>query len=111
MNYYEIWFNLAPGANDMDVTQAVQAYLDHLKMLGTLEGYHITRRKFGFGPSFLPEFHVSIAFRDLAQLDSAFNQAAKRSGELEKLHHDVYSRVTNFMSGLYRDFPDPVRQA
>jgi len=110
MDYYEIWFNLAPGANDLELVRAVRAYLDYLRSQGRLEDYKITRRKFGFGPSWMPEWHVSIAFRDLAQLDSAFDVAATRSGEVEKLHHEVYSRVKDFQSALFRDFPDPVRQ-
>jgi len=32
--------------------------------------------------------------------------AAARSGEVEKLHAAVYSRVMNARFGLARDFPD-----
>jgi hypothetical protein len=109
VNYYEIWFNLAPGAKDLELSSAVQAYLDHLKAQGKLEWWRLTRRKFGFGPSWMPEWHVTIAFRDLSQLDSAFNVAAARHGETERLHVEVYSRVKDFQSALYRDFPDAVR--
>ena len=31
------------------------------------------------------------------------------AGPLEPLHHEVYSRVKDFKSALYRDFPDDVR--
>ncbi len=109
MNYYEIWVDLAPGAKDMELVRAVQNYLNHLKGLGTLESYCIHRRKFGFSPPQFGEFHISIAFKDLAQLDQAFFSAATRGPDIEPLHHEVYSRVTNFKSALYRDFPDEVR--
>jgi hypothetical protein len=109
MNYYEIWVDLAPGAKDLELVQAVRNYLDHLKGHGKLESYSIHRRKFGFSPPHLGEFHISIAFQNLAQLDEAFFSAATRGPDIEPLHHEVYSRVANFKSALYRDFPDEVR--
>lgn len=109
MNHYEIWVNLAPGANDLEFVRAVQNYLGFLKCQGKLEYYTIRRRKFGFSPPGFGEFYISIAFKDLAQLDQAFFVAATRDETVEPLHHEVYSRVTDFKSALYRDFPDEVR--
>lgn len=111
MNHYEIWVNLAPGAKDMEFVQAVRNYLDHFKVQGKLETYTIRRRKFGFGPPDLGEFYISIAFSDLAQLDQAFFTAATRDDVVEPLHHAVYSRVCDYKSALYRDFPDEVRES
>ncbi len=48
--------------------------------------------------------------RDLVQLEQAFGAVAERSGKREELHRTVYSRVRNFRSALYRDFPDPQRR-
>jgi hypothetical protein len=110
VNHYEIWVDLAPGAKDLEFIDAVHAYLGHIQSQGKLDSYTIRRRKFGFGPDGLGEFYISIAFQDLAQLDSAFFVAATRDAVVEPLHHAVYSRVTNYKSGLYRDFPDEVRQ-
>ena len=110
MNHYEIWVNLAPGANDLELVDAVVRYLDHLKGQGKLHGYTIRRRKFGFGPPDLGEFYISIAFENLSQLDEAFMVAATRDEVVEPLHQAVYSRVKDFKSALYRDFPDPVRK-
>lgn len=111
MNHYEIWVNLAPGANDLEFVQAVQNYLNHIKSQDKLESYTIRRRKFGFSPPDLGEFYISIAFRDLAQMDTAFLVAATRDEIIESLHREVYSRVTDFKSALYRDFPDDVRKS
>ncbi|MCG9896028.1 MAG: hypothetical protein MH204_11200 [Fimbriimonadaceae bacterium] len=111
MNSYEIWADLAPGANDLEFVAAVRAYLDWFVADGRAERYRIRRRKFGFGPSELGEFCITIDFKDLAQMDMAFGEAAKRSGDLERMHGEVYSRVVRFRSALYRDFPDPVREA
>ena len=109
MDCYEIWVDLAPGAKDMELVAALHDYLGRMQTEGRIERYRIRRRKFGFGPEGLGEFWISIEARDLAQLDSAFSAAAARSGEMEKSHAEVYSRVQNFRSALYRDFPDPER--
>lgn len=111
MNYYEIWCDLRESRCDLEFVKAVQHYLDHLKSQAKLDHWRLTRRKFGFGPEGLGEFHITLAFKDLAQLDHAFDLVATRTGEVERLHHPVYSMVTNFKSALYRDFPDPVRAA
>jgi hypothetical protein len=109
MNYYDIWVNLKDSRQDLEFARAVDAYMGHLKNQGKLEGWRLTRRKFGFGPDDLGEFHIRLEFRDLAQLDAAFSEVATRTGEVENLHRPVYSMVTNFKSALYRDFPDPER--
>jgi hypothetical protein len=109
MDVYDIWVDLAPGAKDLELTDAIDAWLGHLKAQGHVESWRITRRKFGFGPDSLGEFHIAIEFKDLAQLDAGFMVAATRGPEVEGLHAEVYRRVTNYKSGLYRDFPDAVR--
>lgn len=109
MNYYHMWVNLKDSRKDLEFASAVAAYLDHYKAAGKIEGWTLTRRKFGFGPPGLGEFHVVVAARDLAQLDLAFGEAATRTGEVERLHAPVYSMVTDFVSALERDFPDPQR--
>lgn len=110
MDCYEIWVDLAPGAKDLELVEAIDAWLNHLKPHG-VSSWRITRRKLGFGPAEIGEFHITIEFENLAAVDRAFLQAATRTPEEEKLHAAVYSRVTNYKSGLYRDFPDSVRQA
>ena len=109
MNFYDIWVDLRDGRQDVEFCKAVDAYLGHLKGQGKLVAWTIARRKFGFGPDGLGEFHIRIEFNDLAQLDSCFGVVATRAGEVERLHHPVYSMVTNFKSGLFRVFPDPQR--
>ncbi len=109
MNYYEIWVNLKDSRRDLEFCKAVDAYMGHLKAQGRLESWRLTRRKFGFGPEGMGEFHISLAFTDLAQMDAAFSEVATRAGDVERLHHPVYSMVTDFKSALYRDFPDPER--
>ncbi len=109
MNYYEMWFNLRESHRDVEFSRNVRAYLDHLQSQGLIEGWRLTRRKFGFGPPSLGEFNVTVWTKDLAQLDAAFGLVATRTGEVERLHAPVYSMVKDFQSALYRDFPDPQR--
>ena len=109
MNCYEIWVDLQPGVNDLEFAKSVQAYLSALQSAGKLASFRIRRRKLGFGPAELGEWNITLEYRDLHQLEESFEAVATRSGEVEELHHAVYSRVRNFKSGLYRDFPDPVR--
>ena len=111
MNYYEAWFNLAETHKDLEFAHALDDYLGHLVREGLIAGYRFTRRKLGFGPSELGEFHVTISVESLAQLDEAFGAVARRSGDLERLHARVYSAITDVRFALYRDFPDPQRMA
>lgn len=109
MNYYHMWANLKESHRDLEFAGHVRAYLDHLKSHARIEGWSLSRRKFGFGPDGLGEFHIVVWTKDLAQLDAAFSMVATRDGEIERLHRPVYSMVTDFKSALFRDFPDPER--
>lgn len=109
VDHYHVWVNLRPGVKDLDFAAAIAAMLEHLRGEGKLEAWTLTRRKLGFGPEGLGEFHVDIHVRDLAQLDDAFDTVTPRAGEMEKLHAAVWSKVTDFRSGLWRDFPDANR--
>lgn len=110
MDTYHIWVDLAPGVRDSEFVKALDAMASHMKERGLIEGLRLQRRKLGFGPAGLGEFHVMIEVRNLTQLDEAFNHAAARSGEMETVHAAVFSRICNYKSALYRDFPDPVRE-
>jgi hypothetical protein len=109
VDHYHIWCDLREGVRDLALVDAVHAMLGHLKSEGKLESYSIARRKLGFGPDAIGEWHIDIVTKDLAQLDQAFNYVSPRAGEMEKLHAAVWSKVANFKSGLYRDFPDANR--
>lgn len=108
-DHYHIWCDLKPGVRDLALVESVQAMLGHLQGLGHIESFAIARRKLGFGPPEIGEWHIDVVTRDLAQLEKAFSHVTPRSGEMEKLHAAVWSKVDNFRSGLYRDFPDANR--
>lgn len=109
MDHYHVWCDLKPGVRDLALAEAVHAMLGHLKRQGLLESYAIARRKLGFGPPEIGEWHIDIVARDLAQLDAAFSHVTPREGEMERLHAAVWSKVDHFRSALYRDFPDANR--
>src|SRR5262245_21111703 len=62
MDIYHIWFNLKDGVRDMEFAQNTRSYLDHLKELGSIAGYRISRRKLGLGPPQLPLWNITIDF-------------------------------------------------
>jgi hypothetical protein len=111
MNYYHIWCNIRPGIKDLQFVAAVRNYLGYLQAKGHIEAYTIARRKFGFSPPNLGDFHITIHCRELAQLDDAFKLAATRDGEVERLHAPVFSSACDTVTALYRDFPDEQRKA
>lgn len=110
VNYYTMWCDLKNPSQDVEFSRRVSAYLQMLVDKDRIADFRITRRKLGFGPSQLGEFQITIHVENLAQLDTAFDLAATRAGLTEHLHAAVYTMVTNFRAGLYRDFPDPVRE-
>lgn len=107
MNQYHMWFNLIDSRRDLEFSRAVDAYLGGLQESGLIASFRLSRRKFGFGPSHLGEWHVVVETQTLEQLDRAFARVAARSGETERAHAAVYGMVKDFQSGLWRDFPDP----
>jgi Family of unknown function (DUF6614) len=111
MDYYQLWCNLIDPSQDVAFCENVARYLGKLRELGRIEGFRITRRKLGFGPAAMGEFHITIEVRDMAQLEAAFQRVATRDGGIEPLHRAVYSAVKDLEFALYRDFPDPVRVA
>jgi hypothetical protein len=110
MDYLDIWFNLRDTGKDLEFCENLNSYLGHLKSEGLIADFHLSRRKFGFGPSELGEFNIRIDVVDLAQLDKAFSLVATRAGKIEDLHRPVFSMAKDLKSALYRDFPDPVRK-
>lgn len=110
MDSYLIWCNLRAGVKDLEFADALDAYLGHLQKQGLLRSFRLLRRKLGFGPHELGEWLVEIQTEDLAQLDRAFSEVAKREGDTERLHARVWGSVTDFRSGLWRSFPDPQRR-
>jgi hypothetical protein len=109
MDIYHIWCSLKDDVGDLEFTAAVRGYFEHLKSGGLAVSYRITRRKLGLGPAHLPEWHITLDFDSLTQLDNAFRHVSSRADPVESFHHAVNSKVKDVFFALYRDFPDPQR--
>ena len=109
MDHYHTFFDLKPGVKDVEFARAMGRYMEHLKSHGLIEGWRLTRRKLGLGPSEIGEFHIVMETRNMAQLDEAFQHVSSRREPVEGVHFDVNSKVQNLKFALYRDFPDPHR--
>jgi len=109
MDIYHIWCSLKAGVKDTDFSDAVHTYLGHVKEAGEIEGYRMTRRKLGLGHPNLPEWHITLDFKNMAQMDEAFTHVSSRAHPVEGFHHAVNSKVDDVFFALYRDFPDEQR--
>ena len=72
MDIYHVWCDLKPGLSDSVFAEKLGAFLNGLKADGCLESWRLTRCKLGLSPDGMPEFHIMIETKDLAQLDLAF---------------------------------------
>jgi hypothetical protein len=65
------------------------AYLERLKEDGQLVAYRITRCKLGLAPPNLREWHITLDFLCLSQLDQAFTAVSERTDPIESFHQAV----------------------
>jgi hypothetical protein len=85
----------------------MRSFLDHLVEEGKMESYRITRCKMGFRSMDIPEWHIMMEFKNMSQMDSAFDRVAPLEGELETKHKSFNQFVGgNIQHALYRDWPD-----
>jgi hypothetical protein len=109
MDIYNAWFDLKPGVSDMEFSDRLATYMDHLKNDGLMQGWRLMRRKLGLSAAPVGEFHLMMEFTGMAQLDQAFGRVGSRREPVESVHFGVNSLVQNVQFALYRDFPDSVR--
>jgi len=57
----------------------------------------------------LPQWHITLHFESMAQMDRAFARVSSRADPVESFHHAVNSKVQDIFFALYRDFPDSGR--
>jgi Family of unknown function (DUF6614) len=109
LDIYHVWCNLKPGVRDVEFVEDVRAYLERLRRDHQVHAYRITRCKLGFRPPQLRDFHITLEFEGLTQMQSAFDNVSSRADPVESLHHAVNSKVQDVFFALYRDFPDAKR--
>jgi hypothetical protein len=110
MDIYHIWADKEGDISDLEWTNNMRGFLDHLVSEGKMVGYRITRCKMGFRSiADLPEWHVMMEFTDMAQMETAFKRVAPLEGDLEVKHKSFNQFVRgNIQHALYRDWPDNV---
>ena len=107
MDIYHIWADKDGDISDIEFVNNMRAFLEHLKSEDKMESYRITRCKMGFRSMDIPEWHIMMEFRNMAQMDSAFERVAPLEGELEGKHRSFNQFVAdNIQHALYRDWPD-----
>lgn len=107
MDIYHIWADKSGDISDREWVDNMRSFLDHLVGEGRMISYRITRCKMGFRSMDIPEWHIMMEFRDMAQMDSAFKCVAPLDGELEEKHRSFNQFIAgNIQHALYRDWPD-----
>lgn len=107
MDIYHIWADKDGDITDQEFVKNMQSFLEHLKSESKMETYRITRCKMGFRSMDIPEWHIMMEFKNMAQLDAAFERVAPLEGELETKHRSFNQFVAdNIQHALYRDWPD-----
>ena len=86
MDVYHVWASLKASTRDAEFSDSVHGYLGHLQEDGRIAGYRLTRRKLGLGHPNLPEWHITIDFDSMAQMDTAFGEVSRRVDPVEGLH-------------------------
>ena len=109
---YHIWADKKKGISDIDFASNMRKFLQHLVDEGKMNSFRVTRCKLGFRSiQDLPEWHMMMEFRNMAQLDEAFGKVIPREGQLEKEHISFNKFVEdNIQHALYRDWPDAINQ-
>jgi hypothetical protein len=107
MDIYHVWCDLKHGVRGSHFAETVRLCMEHLKDDRLIESWRLTRRKLGFGPKDLGEWHLMIEVRDLHQMQDVFERMAQREDPEESLHHSMNALVINTSYALTRDYPDP----
>ena len=75
MDLYTIWADKEGDISDLDWVNGMKSFFDHLISEGKMESYRITRCKMGFRSiADMPEWMILMEFKDMGQMDSAFNR-------------------------------------
>jgi hypothetical protein len=59
----------------------------------------------------MPEWHIMMEFKNMAQMDTAFQRVAPLEGELENKHRSFNQFVAgDIQHALFRDWPDNIEK-
>lgn len=106
MDIYHVWCDKKGDISDKEWVSNMRNFLDHLVQEQRMVSYRITRCKMGFRSMDIPEWHVMMEFKNMAQLETAFQRVAPLEGELETKHQSFNQFADNLQHAYYRDWPD-----
>lgn len=106
MDIYHVWCDKKGDISDNDWVANMKQFLDHLVNENKMVSYRITRCKMGFRSMDIPEWHIMMDFKDMAQLEGAFKRVAPLEGDLETKHKSFNRFAENLQHAYYRDWPD-----
>ena len=110
MDIYTIWANKEGDISDIDWVNNMKSFFDHLVTEGKMESYRITRCKMGFRSiADMPEWMNLMEFKNMAQMETAYQRVVPQQGELEAKHRSFNQFVAgDIQHALFRDWPDKV---
>jgi len=110
MDIYNIWADKKGDIDDGQWVINMNSFLQQLVDEGKMEKFRVMRMKLGFRSMDIPEWHIMMEFKNMAQLDQAHNRVAPLKGDLEDKHKSFnqFVDVTTIQHALYRDYPDDI---
>jgi len=107
MDIYHIWADKEGDISDIEWVSNMQKFLQQLVDENKMISYRITRCKMGFRSiADMPEWHIMMEFRNMAQLEEAFQRVAPLEGELEDKHKSFNRFVSgNIQHAYFTDWP------
>lgn len=110
MNHFHIWCNLKAGTNARDFGDAAREFLVYLHEREYIEGYAIARRGFVIAPPDLGEFHVTVEFKSLEQMDRAMELVSDGSEEVAAFYNPLADWVRDVSLAMDRDYPEETQR-
>jgi hypothetical protein len=106
MNHFHIWCNLKAGTDARDFGDGARELLSYLHEREMIEGYSIARRGFVIAPPDLGEFHVTVEFRSIEQMDHTLEYVSNSSEEAAAFYQPLAEMIRDVSLAMDQDFPE-----
>ena len=106
MNHFHIWCNLKAGTDAREFGDGARELLSYLHEREMIEGYSIARRGFVIAPPDLGEFHVSVEFRSIEQMDRTLEYVSNGNEEAAAFYQPLAEIIRDVSLAMDRDFPE-----
>jgi hypothetical protein len=109
MNHFHIWCNLKAGADAREFGDGARELLSYLHEREMIEGYSIARRGFVIAPPELGEFHVTVEFRSIEQMDHTLEYVSNGSEVVAAFYKPLAEMIRDVSLAMDRDFPEEAK--